>query len=502
MDLGSSIPGDRDDTGPEVPALVIAWSAEEPHRIGEVALFEMEGSARVLGRGDEGHASTRVTFGRQRPGERSAPRAATGSGISREQLRITPRGRRLDVERLGRCPVVFRGAKVERCTLLPGDTLLLKGQLLLLCVKRPVQTPVLRDYPWEMLGAFGEPCALGLLGESAAIFRLRDAVAFYAKAGGHALVLGPSGAGKELVARAVHRLSSRAKGPFVARNAATLPIGLAEAELFGNVKNYPNPGMAERPGLVGAADGGTLFLDELGELPEALHASLLRVLDGDGDYHRLGEAKARRADLRLVGATNRPPEALKHDLLARLPLRLGVPGLEERREDIPLLVRLLLRRAKEQSPDLVARFAGPDGEVAVSSDLVEHLIHRPYTTHVRELEGALWRAMAGSRGTRVELPEAMATEALRAAPGERSPGREAVSREAVSSAPPEEGAPEVARRRPGDEPTEQEIRAAITALGGNLVQTARALGLPSRYALYRLLRKHGIDAGDFREGGG
>ncbi|MFO0589287.1 MAG: sigma 54-interacting transcriptional regulator [Polyangiaceae bacterium] len=479
-DLGSSLHESEGGEGAVSLALVIAWSREEAARVGEVALFEVDGAARILGRGDAEGAG-RVTFARRRPGERPSARAVSGSGISREQLRITPRGGKLHVERIGRCATVFRGAKVDKCALAPGETLLLKGQMLLLSVRREVQTPTFRDYPASYLGPFGEPCRLGLIGESAAAHRLRDMVAFHAKAGAHTLVLGPSGAGKELVARAVHTLSARAKGPFVSRNAATLPVGLVEAELFGNVKNYPNPGMPERPGLVGAADGGTLFLDEIGELPESLHASLLRVLDGDGEYHRLGEAKARRADIRLVGATNRPAETLKHDLLARLPLRIAVPGLPARREDIPLLIRHLLGRALAKSPDLVGRFVGADGGVAVSAALVDHLVQRPYTTHVRELDGALWRAMAGSPGAVVDLPEEMARESL-------SPPEE---RQGPSPAP----AP---RRAPGDEPSAEEIRKTVTGLGGNLVQAAKALGLPSRYALYRLLRKHGIDADELR----
>lgn len=488
IDLSSSVGDKHRNAGAEVPALVIAWSAEEPQRIGEVAIFEMPGSARILGRGDEGSGTARVSFSRRTPGERSLSQAVAGSGISREQLRITATRTGLDVERLGRCSMVFRGEKVEHCHLSPGDTLLLKGQLLLLCVMRPVQMTV-RDYPPTLRETFGEPCRLGLLGESAALWALRDSIAFYAKAGGHALVLGPSGAGKELVARAIHRLSSRAEGPFVARNAATLPVGLAEAELFGNVKNYPNPGMAERPGLVGAAEGGTLFLDELGELPEALHASLLRVLDGDGEYHRLGEAKARRANLRFVGATNRSAETLKHDLLARLPLRLPVSGLEERLDDIPLLARHLLRRARDTSPELLARFTGADGEVRLSSDLVDHLLHKSYTTHVRELDGALWRAMAGSPGKRIDLPEDMAAEAL------------ASATEADAPESSEASGPTAPRRAPAEEPSLDGIRAAVAEHGGNLVQAAKALGLPSRYALYRLLRKHGINAANLRPEG-
>lgn len=90
----------------------------------------------------------------------------------------------------------------------------------------------------------------------------------------------------------------------MARNAATLPEGLLDAELFGNIKNYPNPGTPERAGLVGEADGSTLFLDEIGEISQVAQAHLLRVLD-DGEYHRLGEAKARKSHLRLISATNR-----------------------------------------------------------------------------------------------------------------------------------------------------------------------------------------------------
>ncbi len=485
IELSSSV-GDKDrDTGAQVPALVIAWSAEEPQRLGEVALFETPGFARILGRGDEGSGGARVAFARRAPGAESRAQAVAGSGISREQLRITAKRRGLDVERVGRCSMVFRGEKVDSCHLAPGDTLLLKGQLLLLCVMRPAQLFV-RDYPLQLRETFGEPCQLGLLGEAPALWALRDALAFYAKASGHALVLGPSGAGKELAARAIHRLSARAQGPFVARNAATLPVGLAEAELFGNIKNYPNPGMAERPGLIGAAEGGTLFLDELGELPESLHASLLRVLDGDGEYHRLGEAKARRANLRLVGATNRPAESLKHDLLARLPLRLQVPGLEERLEDIPLLARHLLQRARDRSPELVARFTDAAGELRLASDLIDYLLHKSYTTHVRELDGALWRAMAASHGPRIDLPEDMAAEPV-------ADAREAATADAAegsgASNPP---------RAPAEEPSLDAIRAAVTDHHGNLVQAAKALGLPSRYVLYRLLRKHGIQAAELR----
>jgi sigma54-dependent transcription regulator len=106
--------------------------------------------------------------------------------------------------------------------------------------------------------------------------------------------------------------------------------------------------MRERHGLVGAADGGTLFLDAIGELPEEMQAHLLRLRD-DGEYHRLGDYQPRRVDVRFVGATNREDESLKNDLT----MRIAVPGLDERRYDVPLLVRSLLRRVATSDPDLI-----------------------------------------------------------------------------------------------------------------------------------------------------
>src|SRR5262249_13648433 len=154
-------------------------------------------------------------------------------------------------------------------------------QMVLLCVRRPAWitgTPTVREF------SFGDVDEHGLVGESPAIWELRARIAFIGPRPGHVFIHGESGAGKELVARAIHASSPRAVRPLVARNAATIPEGLIDAELFGNLRNYPHAGMAERPGLIGEADGGTLFLDELAELPVPLQAHLLRVLDG-GEYH-------------------------------------------------------------------------------------------------------------------------------------------------------------------------------------------------------------------------
>jgi two-component system nitrogen regulation response regulator GlnG/two-component system response regulator HydG len=285
------------------------------------------------------------------------------------------------------------------------------------------------------------------------------------------LLTGESGSGKELVARAIHDRSTRSARKLVVRNAATLPSGLIDAELFGNIANYPNVGMPERPGLIGEADGSTLFLDEIGELPADLQTHLLRVLDRRGDYQRLGDAKRRTADLRLIGATNRPVESLKSDLAARLALRIHVCGLNERREDVPLLVRHLLCRTAAEDPLIGARFFdrwdGRTGEPRISVELARALYLHRYTTHVRELEALLWQSLDTSKSGRAELTDAV--QAQLKLPPSASRGRD---------------------------PTADEIRAALEKNNWMQERTWRDLGLPNRHVLARLIKKLGIAKGE------
>jgi two-component system nitrogen regulation response regulator GlnG/two-component system response regulator HydG len=343
----------------------------------------------------------------------------------------------------------------------------------LLVERRPAYLPgddSLRAYPPF---AFGGPDDFGLVGESAGAWRLREDLAFAARSDRHVLLLGESGAGKELAARAIHALSRRAARPMVARNASTLPPGIVDAELFGSAKNYPNAGMPERAGLIGEADGTTLLLDEIGELPLEQQAHLLRVLDSDGEYQRLGEGRVRRSSFRLVAATNRSPDSLKSDFLARFAVRVVVPGLAQRREDIPLLTRLLLDRAADGQPELGERFfetrAGARAEPRVHPDLIDALVRHQFTTHTRELEHLLWTALSTSRDEFVALTEA------------------------VSSALALTGHP-VAAPAPERTPEREEIVAALAAASGNVTNAARALGLSSRFVLYRLMRRHGLGA--------
>jgi two-component system response regulator HydG len=449
------------------PALVIAWSAEEPHRVGEVALFAERGGTETLGRG-EGDGEPRVRFLRQRPGRLTPGGPLAGGALSRRQLTLTPSRGGIEVARVGRCALQVNGVATEKVVVAPGDTVLLRGQLLLFCTRRVrsiAQSTYFRD---ESSGGFGEPDTVGLLGESPAMWRLRESVAFAANASRHVLLHGESGTGKELAARAVHELSTRRGKAFVSRNAATLPAGLIDAELFGNAKNYPNPGMAERSGLIGQADGGTLFLDEIAELPLEQQAHLLRVLDSDGEYQRLGDGVTRRSSFTLVAATNRDIASLKHDVAARFPLRVELPPLDARREDIPLLVRHLIVLAAAKSPQIAGRFLSlrPGGrtEPRVDPALVEALLLRTYETNVRELDGLLWRAMAASPGDAI-----LFMEELR---GEGYPKSRAT------------------------DPDPEQIRVALKQAEGSVSAAARALGLKSRFVLYRLMKKHGIDGAD------
>ncbi len=440
--------------GSTSPQLVVAWCMFDPSRVGE--LWHASGNT-TLGRGRAGWVQRRPGGDLSRPGI-DDPR------ISREQLRVSRDRGGLTLTVTGKGPVLVDGALHDTgatVRVTPGSTINVRQRLLLL-VTEATPLPSVDGG----LHPFGEPDRTGIVGESAHAWKLRRDIGLLAGRERHVLVLGESGVGKELVARALHGRSPRHGGPWVARNAATFPESLIDAELFGNVRNYPNPGMADRPGLIGEAHGGTLFLDEIGELPSALQAHLLRVLDA-GEYQRLGDSRVRRSDLRLVAATNRSVEQLKHDLAARLPLRIEVPPLRDRRSDVPILLRALVRRLASDDPLLSRSVLDDQGEPRVECRWVERLLHHSLPTNVRGLEAAFWAAVTARRAD--EPLDGPLGDEPSAAPAELPPSRD-----------PSEISPD-------------EIRAALDTHGGSREATWRALGLRSRYQLRRLMQQHDID---------
>ncbi len=454
----------RDD-GPRLALVVI--HASDPRRVGDVLFPRL--SPTVIGRGDEGSEELAALV-RQRPGANEPRPPLELPALSRRQCEITlaPRGEGIVVRNLGRRRLLDgQGGPRDEVRLTPGETFEIEGQLAFVCANRPEVLPRAREAATASAShPFGEADDHGIVGESPSAWQLREHVAFIAGRAAHVLVLGPSGAGKEVVAQAIHALSKRGKKTMVSRSAITIPEGIADAELFGNLANYPNPGTPERRGLVGEADGTTLFLDELGELPEELQARLLRVLDERGEYQRLGEARVRRSDLRLVAATNRPASALKHDVAARFRLRLSVPGLDERREDIPHLARHLLRRVARTDDDIARRFFDEHGEPRLTFALVRALVGHTYRTHVRELDTLLWIALGHAKGDTADLCPELDEELSRS----------------EGSAP----------KRGFDAVTEDEVRAALERHAGVQDRAYKELGLANRFVLHRLMKKWGI----------
>lgn len=464
-------PPSRQDTSEVGVTLALAViHCADPSRVGEMLRFP--GDCAIFGREEGGSQTTvpRAFFARERPGESLLRPPLELPALSRDQARISRDPNGFVITNVGRRGMIGpNGTPANEARLGVGDCFEIDGQVAFVCVPRPAKLARVRGVA-DLSFAFGEADGYGLVGESVLAWELREQLAFVAGRAAHVLILGPSGAGKEVVAQAIHAQSSRSRKTLVSRSAATIPAGIADAELFGNLANYPNPGTPERKGLFGEADRGMLFLDELGELPEELQARLLRVLDERGEYQRLGEARVRRADIRLLAATNRPLTALKHDVAARFRLRLGVPGLDSRREDVPLLARHLLRRVAKTDAEMAGRFFSADGLPRIAPALVRSLVSRDYRTHVRELDALLWLAMATSRGDTVDLTPQ-------------------VREELGSAVEPSSVVP----RRDSRELTAEEVRSALDRNGGMKDKAWRDLGLANRFVLHRLMKKHGIE---------
>jgi formate hydrogenlyase transcriptional activator len=240
-----------------------------------------------------------------------------------------------------------------------------------------------------------------IIGEGAVLKHVLDQVAIVAASDATVLILGETGTGKGLVARAIHRTSKRKDRGFVVLNCAAIPTGLLESELFGHEKGAFTGAVSQKIGRLELADKGTLFLDEIGEIPLELQPKLLRVLQ-DHEFERLGGTRTIKVDLRLVAATNRDlarsvaEKEFRSDLFYRLnvfPIRL--PSLRERREDIPLLVRYFVRK--------FAR--GMDrGIETIPSETMNSLTQWHWPGNVRELENFIERSVILTDGPALRAP--------------------------------------------------------------------------------------------------
>lgn len=228
-----------------------------------------------------------------------------------------------------------------------------------------------------------------LVGQSVAMERVRQRIAKVAPTNSSVLILGETGTGKELVARALHAQSHRAAEPMVAINCGALPENLIESELFGHRKGSFTGADEHRTGLFEVADGGTLFLDEIGELPKAMQAKLLRVLES-GEIRRVGENEAVTVDVRVVCATHRRLDEMvasgefREDLLFRInTFEIALPPLRQRTEDIAALARHLLVRSRPH--------IRPDDEV-FTADAMELLKAHNWPGNIRELANVVEHA--------------------------------------------------------------------------------------------------------------
>lgn len=320
-----------------------------------------------------------------------------------------------------------------------------------------------------------------IVGRSPSIVQIKSRIEKVATSMAPVLILGESGTGKELVARAVHDCSHRASGPFVAVNCGAIPENLIEAEFFGARKGAYTGATADREGYFQAARGGTLFLDEIGDLPLAMQAKLLRVIQ-ERRVRALGGVQEEAVDVRLVSATHRDLPALvqagqfRQDLFYRLNvIGLRTPALRERREDLDDLVQALLERLCQDIgqtvPQLTARAR-------------DWLASRELPGNVRELENLLQRALALSDGHQLDVPDF--GESFDEEPTDPMPLNRAVRERAPDTQGPE-GIPDDLQRYL-DEKERQVLLKALRECGYNRTAAAARLGLNLRQMRYRIQR--------------
>jgi two-component system response regulator AtoC len=346
-----------------------------------------------------------------------------------------------------------------------------RADQVLLVVRKAIEREGLRR---EVAQLHDELVALrapsGIVGRSP---KISQAIALADKVARHpstVLITGESGTGKELIARHIHDASPRANRPFVAVNCAAIPEALLESELFGHAKGAFTGATAERQGLFEEAHDGTLFLDELGDLPVALQVKLLRALQ-EGEVRRVGDNASRSVDVRLVAATARDLEAdvadgkFRADLYYRINVvRIHLPALRERTEDIPELVRHFVDRFNRR---LGLHVTG------VTAAAMRALVEYPWPGNVRELENVVERAMVLTDGPQLDVEQLPTL----AAPVARNDG----------GASPLD----LSVKRRTEELERALIKEALDRTRGNRTRAAKVLDLSHRALLYKI-RDYGL----------
>ena len=350
-----------------------------------------------------------------------------------------------------------------------------------------LSTAVLYDTDGEVLGAvetFRDLSAIeqlrreikhqytfeNLVGKSKAFKKIFALLPDIAESDTTVLVEGPSGSGKELIARAVHNLSHRRNQPFVAVNCGALPANLFESELFGYTRGAFTDAKRDKPGRIALAKGGTLFLDEVGDLPQATQVKLLRVLQ-EHEYEPLGGVKTVRSDVRVVAATNRRLAELmseggfRDDLYFRLAvIRLTMPSLKERKEDIPYLVEHFVGKFNVKKNKKIA---------GVTPAVMEILMRHDFPGNVRELENIIEYGFVLCHNGLIDthhLPEDV--QQREGTAGGQSSG--------------------ASRLKWAEADT---IRGALTQTGGHLEKAAKELGI-SRTTLWRKMKRYRLSVRD------
>jgi PAS domain S-box-containing protein len=352
-----------------------------------------------------------------------------------------------------------------------------------------VSTAVLRDANGQLLGAvetFRDLSAMeslrreidhqytfeNIVGRSRAFRKIFALLPDIAESDATVLIEGPSGSGKELLARAVHNMSHRHGQPYVVVNCGTLPAPLFESELFGYVQGAFTDAKRDKPGRITLAEGGTIVFDEVADLPPATQVKLLRILQ-EREYEPLGSVKTVRANVRVVASTNRRLADLvsegrfRDDLYFRLSVvRLSIPPLRERREDVPYLIE-----------HFVDRFNAKRGKQigGLTPAAMELLMRHDFPGNVRELENIIEYAFVLCHDALIDVPHL--PEELQAVRHERQAAPAARSRLQTAEA--------------------DAVRAAVARTGGVLGRAAQELGI-DRTTLWRKMKRYGLKATDYR----